>query len=180
MILLIGASASGKTEIAHRLSSAYGIAKAITHTSRPLRKGEKNGVDYFFVSDEEFLKLKEKDSFVETTFYNGHYYGCSKAQVADDRCIVLDPNGLVSFLKLGDSHIIPFYLHASEQTRRYRMKIRGDKDENIESRIQNDRLAFSKEKIAKEAIAIDTENKTIPELAETIFLIYKEELAKRG
>ena len=104
MILLTGASASGKTEIAKLLAKKYGIVKAVTHTSRAPRVGERNGVDYFFVSKEEFLALKEQNKFVETTFYNGNYYGTSKAQVTDLKCVVVDPNGLKSFIALHGCH----------------------------------------------------------------------------
>ncbi|MDD4005965.1 MAG: guanylate kinase, partial [Bacilli bacterium] len=71
MIILVGASASGKTEIAKILTRKYGIVKAITHTTRDMREGEKNGVDYFFVSKDEFAALAKQNAFVETTFYNG-------------------------------------------------------------------------------------------------------------
>ena len=97
MILLVGASASGKTEIARYLSFRYGIKKAVTHTTRPIRPSETPDVDYHFVSVVEFLDLKEKDAFVETTFYNGNYYGCSKAECGKDKCIILDPSGVSAF-----------------------------------------------------------------------------------
>ena len=48
MILLIGASASGKTEIAKELTKLFGIEKAITTTTRLPRINEKNGVEFFF------------------------------------------------------------------------------------------------------------------------------------
>ena len=57
MILLVGASASGKTEVAKLLKALYGIKKVITHTTRPIRKSEENDVDYHFVSKDEFLNI---------------------------------------------------------------------------------------------------------------------------
>ena len=57
MILLIGASASGKTEVAKVLLSKFGMKKAITHTSRPIRPSEVDGVDYHFVTKETFQRL---------------------------------------------------------------------------------------------------------------------------
>ena len=53
MILLIGPSASGKTEISKLLGLRYGISKAITHTTRAPRNGEVYGVDYYFVQEED-------------------------------------------------------------------------------------------------------------------------------
>ena len=90
MIILVGASASGKTVVAKDLAARYGYTKAITHTTRPKREGEINGVDYFFVTKKEFLDMESRGEFVETTWYNGNFYGCSKAQVADDKCVVVE------------------------------------------------------------------------------------------
>ena len=60
MIILYGPSACGKTEVAKLLASSYSIKKVITHTTRSKRVNEVNGVDYYFVTKEEFLSLKEQ------------------------------------------------------------------------------------------------------------------------
>ena len=116
MIILVGASASGKTEIAKILARKYGIAKAITHTTRPMRDGEKDGLDYFFVSKEDFQKLLAENFFVEMTLYNENYYGCSKSQVSDNRAVIVDPNGLKAFQKLNDASVISFLVVADEES----------------------------------------------------------------
>lgn len=180
MILLIGASASGKTETAKLLRSNYGIVKAITHTSRSPRSGEKDGVDYFFVSNSEFEALLKKDFFVEHTFYNGHYYGCSKAQVNDDKCVVVDPNGLRSFLALHDSSIVTFYLLASEETREERMRGRGDKEEDIARRLVNDRKDFAPANIAKTDFLIPTDQRSLEDIAADVYQKYLDTLRERG
>ena len=84
MIVLVGASASGKTEVTKVLAKKYNIQKFITHTTRPIRVGEENGVDYFFVTKEEFEELLKQDFFIEHTLYNGNYYGTSKKEVQND------------------------------------------------------------------------------------------------
>ena len=177
MILLVGASASGKTEIAKYLASHFGITKAITHTTRPMREGEKNGVDYFFVRKQEFLNMEMLDQFVETTFYNGNLYGCSKSQVADDKCVVVDPAGLDHFLALGSSHIVAFYLEADEDIRRERMLGRGDKPQDVEKRIENDRLCFNDEVKEKANVIIPILTYSVEELATSIYEKYQKILA---
>ena len=72
MLILIGPSASGKTEVAKILISKYGMQRLVTYTTRKMRTGEIGGRDYHFVTVEEFLNLSEGE-FVETTFYNGNY-----------------------------------------------------------------------------------------------------------
>ena len=179
MIILVGASASGKTEIAKTLFANYAIKKAITHTTRAMRQGEKNHVDYHFVSVEEFLQLKDQQAFVETTFYNGNYYGCSKAEIADDKCVIVDPNGLASFLATGNSRIVAFYLRTSETTRRQRMASRGDGEALLESRIANDRISFAEDKLPPFSFILDTDDKTVEELAATVMTLYREKLNLR-
>ena len=75
MVVLAGASASGKTEVAKVLAKTYGITKIVTTTTREKRTGEVDGVDYFFVSKEKFETMILEDKFVEYTLYNGQMYG---------------------------------------------------------------------------------------------------------
>lgn len=180
MILLLGASASGKTEIAKYLSSHFGIQKAITSTTRPPREGEKNGVDYFFYSKREFEERIEKNLFVEHTIYHDNYYGTGADQVGPKKCIVLDPMGIIAFQKLEDPSIVSFYLYAEEKTRTDRMLGRGDSPIDVQGRIQNDRISFAKEKIPLMDFVLKTDNRTIASLANEIYEDYQNTLKKKG
>ncbi len=180
MILLLGASASGKTEIAKYLSSHYGVSKAITSTTRLPREGEKNGVDYFFYSKSDFEERIGKGLFVEHTIYNGNYYGTGIDQVSSKKCIVLDPTGIKAFQKLQNPSVVSFYLSASEDTRTKRMKERGDSLSNIHARIQNDRLIFAMNNIPPTDFTLKTDDRTIASLAKEIFEDYQTILKKKG
>jgi guanylate kinase len=180
MIILTGASASGKTEIAKLLAKKYHIVKAVTHTSRAPRQGERNAVDYFFVTKTEFEQLKKENDFVETTMYNGNYYGTSKAQVTDFKCVVVDPNGLKSFIALKDPSVVTFYLIASEDTRVRRMTSRGDKKEDIARRIGGDKIDFAPTNIPPTDFKIVTDDKTLEELADLVYVKYRLALKERG
>ena len=173
MIVLAGASASGKTEVAKVLAKKYGITKIVTTTTREKRTGEVNGVDYFFVTKEQFERMIIEDKFVEYTLYNGQLYGSTKDQISNDKCVVIDPAGLRSYINLNNKDIVTFYLEADEVTRHNRMVFRGDSPEKIKSRIANDRIAFKKENIAKVDYVIDSSNnKTIEQVAEDIYQHY--------
>ena len=54
MLILVGPSASGKTQIVQILRAKYGLNKMVTYTSRQMRPGEREGIDYFFLTKEEF------------------------------------------------------------------------------------------------------------------------------
>lgn len=180
MILLFGASASGKTEIAKALERNYGIKKAITTTTRTARAGEKDGISYFFIDEDTFLKRLRNGLFVEHTIYNGHYYGTGKDQIAKEKCIVVDPKGVESFQKLFDPSIVSFYLEAKEGTRRERMESRGDKKEEIEKRLDNDRVAFAIDALPKTDFSLSTDERSIEDLTKEIHSLYLGSLKQRG
>ncbi len=176
MILLIGPSASGKTEVAKLLMKSHSIRKVVTHTTRPPRIHEVDGVDYHFVDIPTFESLKEKGEFVETTFFSGKYYGSSKKEVADDKVLIVDPAGLDSYLALKDPRVISFYLNTSEEIRKQRMIERGDKKEDIQNRLLNDRKAFAN--VAPTTFTLENESGSLEELSETIYDLYQKELKK--
>ena len=172
MIVLSGASASGKTEAAKMLTQKYGIVKAITTTTRPMRCNEVSGRDYFFVSKEKFEEMIKDDLFVEHTMYNGNYYGSTKDQIADNKSVVIDLEGLKSYSALNDKRIVTFYLSTCEEIRFKRMLERGDSRDNAEQRIKNDRRLFAAEAIPPVDFKIDSENKTIEQVADEVYRLY--------
>ncbi|MDY0345709.1 MAG: AAA family ATPase [Bacilli bacterium] len=178
MIILVGASASGKTEIAKILAKKYGIVKAITHTTRSMREGEKHEIDYFFVNKKLFQELADKSFFVEMTMYNDNYYGCSKSQVSDNKAVIVDPNGLRSFLRLDDPSVISFLVVADEEVRYQRMLARGDKKEDALRRIENDRIDFSMENVGFTHHVIINQDNTLEEAADSIYNQYVAALKK--
>lgn len=58
LLLLGGPSGSGKTTVANILQEKHGFSRLVTVTTRPPREGEKNGVDYYFVSIDEFRSMQ--------------------------------------------------------------------------------------------------------------------------
>lgn len=68
-------SGAGKTTLFHELKKHLDIQKVISYTSRLPREGEKSGVDYYFISKEEFEEKAKKGFFVEWAEVFGHYYG---------------------------------------------------------------------------------------------------------
>jgi guanylate kinase len=171
MLILIGASASGKTEIAKLLIKEYGFEKLVTTTTRPIREGEVDGVDYNFVTAEEFYSLKEEDAFFEWVIYNENCYGTPK-ESKDNNVLIVDPIGANNIFKNSDGHMF-ILLETDEDIRRERMLSRGDAVEDIEKRLEHDRSHFDREKLINFDYDIDTSNDTIEHLAGIINDLYK-------
>ena len=180
MIVLAGASASGKTEVAKELAKKYGITKVITTTTRSMRVGETNGKDYFFVSKEKFELMLQEGRFVEHTLYNENLYGSTKDQIMPNRCVVIDPAGLRAYIALNDPTIVTFFLDSNEETRFKRMLLRGDKEEDAKKRVTHDRLAFRPENIADVDFHINSETHSVEEVTDDVYNKYIETLKKRG
>ena len=172
MLILIGASASGKTEVAKLLAKKYNITKIVTYTTRKPRINEVDGVDYNFVTLDEFARLIESDFFVETTYYNSNYYGTAKKDILDDKCIILDPNGLKSFLKLNNKRIVSIFLSSQEEIRYERMLKRNDSIEDAKKRIVSDRIAFNDANLSGITFVVDSDDISLDDLCDEVMNLY--------
>ncbi len=85
LVVVSGFSGSGKGTIMKRLMSKYGenYALSVSATTRAPRPGEVHGVDYFYVSTEEFEGMIEQDRLIEYAKYVTNYYGTPKAYVEE-------------------------------------------------------------------------------------------------
>ena len=177
MLVLVGPSASGKSAIVKCLESKYGIKKFITCTTRPMRVGEINGVDYFFMTKEEFATRYENDEFIETVYYNGNYYGTLKKEASVNKVVILEPQGLNNFLEKVDN-IYSVFLKTDINILKDRMIGRGDSILDVNKRLENDKILFSKEQLSKIDLEVATANLSIEEIAEYIVNNYKGFLSK--
>lgn len=82
LIVISGPSGSGKGTLCEMLRKALpDLSYSISVTTRPPRSNEKDGVDYFFVSEGEFKRLMQKGEFLEWAEVYGHYYGTPRFAV---------------------------------------------------------------------------------------------------
>ena len=78
VLVLSGPSGAGKSSLINKISDDIGdFYFSISTTTRPIREGEKEGVHYHFVSEEEFKKDIQEDNFLEYALVHGNYYGTS-------------------------------------------------------------------------------------------------------
>ena len=95
ILVLSGPSGAGKSTIIHNASSHIGdFYFSISTTTRPPREGEQNGVDYYFVSKEEFEEDIKAGEFLEYAIVHGNYYGTSLKPVnqalLEDKLVIFD------------------------------------------------------------------------------------------
>lgn len=176
MLILVGPSASGKTEVANIIIQKYGMKKFVTCTTRPIRVGEVDGVSYHFFTVPEFKKMMAENEFVETVEYNGNYYGTLKKEVDDNKIVILEPQGFYAFHNEMPDKIVSFYLNTNESERINRMIYRKDKEEDIKKRIENDREVFKDIKYADYTMI--NEGVTLVDLADQIYNLYIEKIKK--
>ncbi len=141
IIVLIGESASGKSTI-EKMLVKKGFNKIVSYTTRPIRPNETDGVDYHYISKEEFLNKLQNGFFAEYTIYNSWYYGIAIPDCKDDSVVVVEPHGFRQLKKIERLNIISFYIKVDERERLIRMVKRGDNLLEVFRRIFSDQGVF--------------------------------------
>lgn len=138
IIVITGATGTGKTTVQRYLEKTYQIPAVITHTTRPQRQGERNGVDYYFESPQSF----DQNHYLERVTYAGYQYGSSREglerawTVAPIASIVLDTAGAVTYHEaLGDQAAVMFLTVHDNAALRHRLLARGDREEMVTQRL---------------------------------------------
>jgi len=126
-IVLVGESGSGKSSIENVLAKKYGYHKIISYTTRPPRNNEINGIDYHFITEDEFKDLMNKNFFAEVAKYRNWYYGTPINDYKKDNMIaVLTPHGLRQIKRNDKLQIISFYINVPRRDRLIKILQRGD------------------------------------------------------
>ncbi|MGZ6250434.1 MAG: guanylate kinase [Candidatus Chromulinivorax sp.] len=107
LFIVSGPSGVGKTTIVNRLLQEYqdySVQRVITYTTKQARVIEKNGIDYHFISEQDFKSKIEEDFFLEWSNQYGAYYGTPKHVVQDiaqgwSAILIIDRVGALQILK---------------------------------------------------------------------------------
>ena len=145
MIILSSPSGAGKTTLVKKISEEKKYKISISHTTRQPRVNETNGVDYFFISAENFKKLIKEDAFLEYANVFKNLYGSTKNQVikylekGHNVLFDIDWQGAQQIKKqtLNFELVTFFILPPSREVLLQRLISRGEsKDEVIQMRMQ--------------------------------------------
>lgn len=164
----MGKSSTGKDTIFKRLlaDGTLGLKTIVPYTTRPIRRGEQNGVEYFFTDEEGYLKLREQGKIIEARAYET-YHGIWRYFMVDDGQICFDGpdyimiGTLEAYLKLRDyfgaEKLLPVLIELDDGVRLQRalnreMKQEHPKYEELCRRFLADSVDFSEEKIKEAGI----------------------------
>lgn len=181
---IIGKSCSGKDTVLNALLSneEFKIKPIIPYTTRPIRKREKNGVDYVFVSVEEFKGLKEQGKVIESREYdtvNGKWYYFTVDKNIDieneSYVIITTLEAIPKFRKYyGEEKVVPIYLEIDGYLRLKRAVKRENRQKKpnapeICRRFLADEKDFSEENLTKNSIDIRVDtSKSVDECVRNI------------
>ena len=182
LTIIMGKTCSGKNAVVKELVSR-GWSQIITYTSRPKRRGEKNGREYFYISDDDFANKINSGYFAEWKSYNVNgktwYYGSPSEEIIeaslDDKnnVIILTPQGVedtLAFLSkyISDYQINIIYLYANRSTILNRLQKRKDKNDSIERRMRADDIDFKNATSLANKIIYNNDSDSIAEVVDKI------------
>ena len=139
IVILSSPSGAGKTTLVKKIAQENNFNISISHTTRKPRSNEKNGEDYYFISEEEFTNLIKKEEFLEQAKVFENLYGSSKSKVIENLkngenvIFDIDWQGTEQIKKKKLSFkLISFFILPPSKTELFnRLRNRDMKDKNI-------------------------------------------------
>lgn len=142
-IIISGPSGVGKGTICERLIKELNAWYSVSMTTRGIREGEVDGVNYYFISKDEFRKRIDEGKLLEYNIYNDNYYGTPKDKVIEkleegiDVFLEIDVNGAKNVKNKFEDALLIYIAPPSMDDLRTRLLNRGTEDlETIENRIK--------------------------------------------
>ncbi len=141
LFIVSAPSGAGKTSLVRALlESVPSVTVSVSYTTRPMRPGETDGVDYHFVDREYFRAMIEADEFLEYAEVFGNYYGTARATVdqalaqGEDVLLEIDWQGARQVRERSAACVGVFILPPSRTVLEQRLRARGQDDEAVIAR----------------------------------------------
>lgn len=138
LYIVAAPSGGGKTSLVKELlASLDGIEASISHTTRPKRPGEQEGVDYFFIDDSSFRRMVKNEEFIEHAKVFGNQYGTSKEQIQSrldegvDVLLDIDWQGAQQIKTLFENSVGVFIIPPSLEDLKQRLLARNQDNEQV-------------------------------------------------
>ena len=184
VVILSGASSVGKRAIRHKLleDKDMNLFFSISETTRPMKEGEVDGVDYYFVSHKAFADSVKNRELLEYTEFNGYYYGTPKAQVefltnkGKNVLIEVEAQG-VGPIKLNIPDALAFFVMPTsfEELERQINEIYKDDEASISRRLNKARMDMEIAPLFRNIVYNDDTDKAFEQIKKVVMA----ELEKR-
>ncbi len=173
-------SGAGKTTLIKEVLRRFKtLSYSVSHTTRAPRNNEQQGIDYYFIIQEEFQEKINQNYWLEWAVVHGNYYGTSKdfikTSLDQGKSMILDIDvqGTCEIIKSGLEMVTIFIMPPSIEILSQRLENRGsDSKKVIDKRIENAKLEIAKKNMYQYVVINDDLDKAIEELC----LIFKEEM----
>lgn len=174
-IVIMGKTASGKTKLVEKLVTEHGFKKLVTYTTRKMRPGEIDSVDYHFISEEDFMTKLGENFFAEHFAYNTEegvwHYGSAKEDwiLSDDKTVViLTPDGYRKIIDSLGFRPKLIYLYVNNETIKQRLKKRKDNSDEAERRLVADNKDFKGADLLADKIIYNNEGTNLDDVVKKI------------
>lgn len=142
-IVISGPSGVGKGTICDKLIKELDAWYSVSMTTRDMREGEVDGINYYFISKEEFKKRIDEGKLLEYNIYNGNYYGTPKDKVLEkleegkNVFLEIEVNGARNIKKIFSDALLIYIAPPSMEELRKRLINRGTEDiDTINNRLK--------------------------------------------
>ena len=176
-IILTGSSSSGKDFCRDYLINKYKLNHITSHTSRPMRSGETEGKEYYFISYNEFLEMDYMNEFVEMRSYSTLVnnkseiwnYGTTYIELLKDNFVGIKCLVGAKAIKKAYPETIVIHLHTDDNIREARARLRGGFDEvEWARRLEADSKDFPEKEVTKVCDYFITNNLGEKELKQSL------------
>ncbi|VAX11474.1 Guanylate kinase [hydrothermal vent metagenome] len=145
LIIVSAPSGAGKTSLLKALVAADPLLKiSVSHTTRPMRSGEENGKDYYFIDQDAFVHMIGEGAFLEHAQVFDNYYGTAEIAVIEhlnqghDVVLEIDWQGACQVRKRMPEAVSIFILPPNPQALHDRLSTRGQDTEEVIARRMGD------------------------------------------
>ncbi|MCW8982891.1 MAG: guanylate kinase [Gammaproteobacteria bacterium] len=178
LFIISAPSGAGKTSLVKALiDSVENLTVSTSHTTRAMRPGEVNGVDYHFIDSTEFLKMVERGAFLEHAEVFDNFYGTAQESIEAqlfqglDVILEIDWQGARQVRELMPDAISIFILPPSREALRERLQGRGQDSEEIIERRMRDAVSESSHYAESDYLIINDDfTAALDELSELIVI----------